>query len=301
MKPLIIATRKSPLALWQANWVADKLRQLGPQRKVELLPLTTSGDQASGKFLENGKGLFVKELEEALLNGRATIAVHSMKDVPATFPVGFGIAAICARGNPFDALVSPQYTSIETLPQHAKVGTASLRRQAQLLKFRPDLKIETIRGNVQTRLNKLHTEAFDAIILAAAGLERLDLDTHIRTQLTPPLMIPACGQGAIGVECNLTDQTLMAELANINCEQTYACVSAERVVNLALGGNCHVPVAIYCAPLSKNDFTLCIRVLNPHGDHCIETSVTGNHPQSLAERCIKILMDKGVKTLLDQF
>lgn len=301
MKPIIITTRKSPLALWQANEVARKLRELDPHLVIELLPLTTSGDQIQTRFVENGKGLFVKELEEALLDGRASLAVHSMKDVPIAFPEGLEIAAICKRASPFDAFVSPHYSTLAALPINAKVGTSSLRRQAQLLRLRPDLNVEPLRGNVQTRLNKLNSDGFDAIILAAAGLKRLNLGHVIRAELRPPAMLPACGQGAIGIECHKANTELKALLDKINCPLTQLCVNTERKVSIKLGGTCQTPIAIYCTPNSDQTLTLSARVLSPHGEQCIEFEETAimNDAPLLAEKCLADLLKKGAKALID--
>ncbi|MCX7116252.1 MAG: hydroxymethylbilane synthase [Gammaproteobacteria bacterium] len=303
MRQLTIATRNSPLALWQAHYVAAALKETCPQYDIKLLPIVTSGDRASKEnwAQHTGKGLFVKELEEALLEGRADLAVHSMKDLLAVFPEGLCLAAICERGNPFDALISPIASTIDELPQGANIGTASLRRQAQLRAYRPDLQLHPLRGNVQTRLTKLHAHEFDGIILAAAGLIRLGLEDMISTELTPPLMLPACGQGAVGIECRQSDHELLNILSKIHCPKTAACVNTERRVNALLGGHCHVPIAIFCTIPTPNTLQLNARVLSPDGSQCIEAEHKGSieHAADLADACAAELLKKGAKALLE--
>lgn len=246
-KHLIIATRKSPLALWQAHWVKAQLEQQYDALEVSLLPLTTTGDIRLEQSLASigGKGLFIKELEQALLEGRAHMAVHSMKDMPAALPEPFVLAAILERQDPRDALVAKEAVSIETLPQGAVVGTASFRRQSQLLALRPDLSIKMIRGNVGTRLRKLHGGEYDAIILAAAGLHRLGQHHCISAYLHPTAMLPAVGQGAMGIECLGADEAIRHCVSVLNHTPTVYCVTAERAMNKALNGSCHVPIGGY--------------------------------------------------------
>ncbi len=240
-----IATRQSQLALWQAEYVRDLLRTHHPGLQVELLPMTTRGDRILDAPLAKvgGKGLFVKELEHALLNGDADLAVHSMKDVPMEFPDGLGLAAMCRREDPRDALVSVHYPDLDTLPQGARVGTSSLRRQCQLRSLRPDLQIIDLRGNVNTRLQKLDAGDYDAIILAAAGLIRLGFSSRIRAFLPVDRMLPAVGQGAVGVECRLDDQIMIDLLQPLHDVDTGLRVQAERSMNLRLHGGCQVPIA----------------------------------------------------------
>ncbi|EPL6456850.1 MULTISPECIES: hydroxymethylbilane synthase [Providencia] len=242
-----IATRKSPLALWQAHFVKDKLEQLHPNLQVELVPMVTKGDIILDTPLAKvgGKGLFVKELELALLEGRADIAVHSMKDVPVEFPEGLGLVTICEREDPRDAFVSNQYDNIDALPKGSVVGTSSLRRQCQLRELRPDLVIRDLRGNVGTRLSKLDNGEYDAIILAVAGLKRLGLEARIRTALEPEQCLPAVGQGAVGIECRLDDAVTRDLLAALNDTDTSICVLAERAMNMRLEGGCQVPIGSY--------------------------------------------------------
>lgn len=299
---LRIATRESPLALWQANHIRDQLRIHWPHLQIELLPMRTSGDQFLKDKLQSlgGKGLFVKELEEALLEQRADLAVHSMKDVPAEFPDGLGLAAICVRDNPLDAFVSNQYATLDGLPLGATVGTASLRRQFQLLALRPDLQIKTLRGNIHTRLQKLQTEGFDAIILAAAGLERMGLQQHIREILSDDRMLPACGQGALGIECRLDDDKIIALMQPLNHALTATCVFAERRVNAQLGGNCHVPLAVYCKPLDDNQLVLRAKVADLQGQtvlHSKEISSIKNTNAS-ADAIAANLLAAGAERLL---
>jgi len=241
---LTIATRQSPLALWQAEHVAARLRdELGAS--VRLLPLSTRGDEVLDRSLSKigGKGLFVKELEVALEQGQADLAVHSLKDVPMELPAGFALAAVLEREDPSDALVSPRFASLESLPQGACVGTSSLRRQAQLLALRPDLRLEPLRGNLQTRLRKLDEGGYDAIVLASAGLKRLGLGERIRQPL--PQLIPCAGQGALGIEAFGDRRELVDALATLGHAPTWMACAAERAVSRALGGSCSVPLAAH--------------------------------------------------------
>ncbi len=242
--PIIIATRESRLALWQAEHVRDRLRdELG--LRAELLGMTTRGDQILDRALSKvgGKGLFVKELETALEQGEAHLAVHSLKDVPMDLPPGFVLAAVLEREDPRDAFVSPRYASLAELPQGAVVGTSSLRRAAQLIGWRPDLRIDALRGNLDTRLRKLDEGQYDAIVLAAAGLKRLGLATRIASVFAAEQMIPAAGQGALGIEVR-TDSTALREvLATMVHRPTWLAVHAERALSRSLGGSCSVPLA----------------------------------------------------------
>lgn len=254
---LKIATRQSPLALWQANFVKDRLEDLHPNLTVELVPMVTKGDVILDTPLAKigGKGLFVKELETALLEKRADIAVHSMKDVPMQFPEGLGLSVICKREDPRDAFVSNKYKSLDELPEGAVVGTSSLRRQCQLKQWRPDLDIRSLRGNVGTRLSKLDNGEYDAIILASAGLIRLGMPERIASFIETTQSLPAAGQGAVGIECRTDDiavQTLLAPLADA---ETTACVLAERAMNTHLQGGCQVPIGGY-ATLENNQIYL---------------------------------------------
>lgn len=244
---LRIATRKSLLALWQAEYVKAELERHHPGLRVELVPLTSRGDKILDVPLAKvgGKGLFVKELEQALLDGEADIAVHSMKDVPMEFPEGLGLAVICPREDARDAFVSNRFASLDELPAGSVVGTSSLRRQCQLLAKRPDLQVKFLRGNVQTRLQKLDDGEYDAIILAAAGLIRLQLQDRIRSAITPEFSLPAGGQGAVGIECRLDDSATRALIAPLHHSTTAEQVLAERAMNRRLQGGCQVPIACY--------------------------------------------------------
>ncbi|MCG8277875.1 hydroxymethylbilane synthase [Stenotrophomonas sp. NLF4-10] len=245
MNTLRIATRKSPLALWQSEHVADRLRRAHPGLGVELVPMSTRGDEVLDRSLAaiGGKGLFLKELELAMLRGEADCAVHSLKDVPMELDAPFALPAILQRADPADAFVSNRYATLDALPQGACVGTSSLRRQAQLRALRPDLQSRDLRGNVNTRLAKLDAGDYDAIILACAGLERLQLGARIADRLRAPQWLPAPAQAAVAVECRADANAVVALLAVLDDARTRPCVEAERAMNRALDGSCHVPVA----------------------------------------------------------
>lgn len=299
---LRIATRESPLALWQANFVKDALNQHHPALSVKLVPMTTRGDQILDSPLAKvgGKGLFVKELEKAMLDGRADIAVHSMKDVPMEFPEGLGLAVICEREDPADAFVSNDYRSLKELPQGARVGTSSFRRQCQLKEQRPDLEILDLRGNVGTRLGKLDSGGYDGIILAAAGLIRLGLAERIRERLAYELSLPAGGQGAVGIECRNDDLETLKLLDCLHHTQTAARVTAERAVNARLEGGCQVPIASF-AELEGDSLNL--RALVGAVDGSVIYRSERNGSQHDAERLgIEVaedLLKQGAKAILD--
>ncbi|MBT3504938.1 MAG: hydroxymethylbilane synthase [Piscirickettsiaceae bacterium] len=240
-----IATRKSPLAMWQAEFVRDRLLELHPDLEIELVKMTTQGDKILDTPLAKigGKGLFVKELEQGMLAGDADIAVHSMKDVPMHLPEGLHLPVICQREDPRDAFVSNTFSSLADLPAGSKVGTSSLRRECQLRTHRPDLEVLPLRGNVNTRLAKLDDGQFDAIILASAGLKRLGFEDRIREAMTPEQSLPAVGQGAVGIETRVDDVEINALLAPLRCPRTWIVVSAERAMNRRLAGGCQVPIA----------------------------------------------------------
>ena len=244
---LVIATRESRLALWQAHHVRDRLRELYPTCSVELLGMTTTGDQILDRSLSEigGKGLFTKELEVALLDGRADLAVHSLKDVPMSLPDGFELAAVMQREDPRDAFVSQHFSGLDALPQGARIGTSSLRRAAQLSEQRPDLQVLPLRGNLDTRLGKLDRGEYDAIVLAAAGLKRLGLAERIRELMPPTQSLPAPGQGALGIEIVAGRADLQRWLAPLAHPRTWLEVTAERSVSRALGGSCRIPLAAY--------------------------------------------------------
>ena len=275
-RTLKIATRKSPLALWQANFVKDRLEALHPDLQVELVPMSTQGDKILDTPLAKvgGKGLFVKELETAMLEGRADIAVHSMKDVPVEFPDGLGLHTICEREDPRDAFVSNHFNQIGELPQGAVVGTSSLRRQCQLRAARPDLVIRDLRGNVNTRLAKLDAGDYDAIILAAAGLKRLEMAHRIAAFIEPEQSLPANGQGAVGIECRLDDHELHALLAPLEHPETRIRVLTERAMNRALQGGCQVPIGAY-ALVQGEEVWLRGLVGSPDGARVIRDEIRG--------------------------
>jgi hydroxymethylbilane synthase len=302
IKSLKIATRNSPLALWQAHFIRNELIKLWPTLIVELVPMTTSGDTfLKDKLLAiGGKGLFVKELEEALLDGRADIAVHSMKDVPTYFPDGLSLPIICKRENPFDAFLSMHYQSLMELPEGAVIGTASLRRQAQLLNMRPDLIIKPLRGNIQTRIKHMEHGDFDAIILACAGLERMELTHLIKERLSLQNMLPACGQGALGIECRTDDEAVMHFIRPLSDTLSTICVSTERQVNAQLGGNCHVPLAVFCEETSNNLLLLRAKVLTSDGKTMLYEEQMGqqNDATTLANHCAEQLLQKGASRML---
>ncbi len=273
---LRIATRKSPLAMWQAEHIKARLEALHPGLLVELVTFTTQGDKILDVPLAKigGKGLFVKELEVAMLDGRADIAVHSMKDVPMEFPEGLELGIICERENPHDAFVSNTYKSIDELPQGAVVGTSSLRRQCQIQQQRPDLIIKSLRGNVQTRLSKLDAGEFDAIILAAAGLLRMEMHDRIASFIPAEQSLPAGGQGALGIEWRANDSAIHELLKPLHDDKTAACVLAERALNRRLQGGCQVPIAAY-AELDGNALSLRGLVGSVDGKTMLRTAQSG--------------------------
>lgn len=298
---LKIATRQSPLAMWQTEHVAARLRQAHPDLTLELVPLSTRGDEILDRSLSalGGKGLFLKELEEAMLDGRADLAVHSMKDVPMQVDEPFCIAAILRRADPFDAFVSNRYAALDDLPQGARVGTSSLRRQAQLRARRPDLQISDLRGNVNSRLRKLDDDQFDAIVLACAGLDRLGMHERIRQRLTAPDFLPAVAQGAIGVEIVSGRDDLYALLNGLNDDDTAVCVGTERAMNLALLGSCQVPIAGYCT-LDEDSLHLIGLVGRADDGHCIRASGYGSVRDSIAlgQRVAEDLLAQGARAML---
>lgn len=298
-----IATRKSPLAMWQAHYVKDALEQAHPGIQVELLPFVTKGDVILDTPLAKvgGKGLFVKELEVAMLEGKADIAVHSMKDVPMEFPEGLGLVTICEREDPRDAFVSNHYQNLDQLPDGAVVGTSSLRRQCQLKAKYPKLVIKDLRGNVNTRLRKLDEGEYDAIILAAAGLLRLEMADRIANYLAPELSLPAVGQGAVGIECRLDDEVTKALLAPLNHPETAIRVQAERAVNNTLEGGCQVPIGSY-AELTGDNIYLRALVGAPDGSKMLFREVTGPQAdaQQLGENLAHGLLDDGAREILQQ-
>jgi hydroxymethylbilane synthase len=296
-----IATRKSELALWQANFVAGKLEELPQVSEVTLVPLSTRGDEILDKSLQKigGKGLFIKELEVAMQAGTADIAVHSMKDVPAEMPRGFCIAAVLERASPADALVSANGCGFSDLPDGARIGSSSLRRQAQLLALRPDLRISPLRGNVATRLNKLDNGDYEAIILACAGLERLGLASRISQQFSPRQMLPAAGQGVIGIECVESRNELRELLAGLEHAKTCLTTAAERAVATTLGANCTSPVASF-ATIEGSTLTIDALVASIDGSRIIREQSTGpaDDAESVGTEVAETLLRQGAGDLL---
>jgi hydroxymethylbilane synthase len=298
-----LATRESALALWQTEHVAALLRATHPHLTVELVPMTTRGDQVLDQPLAKigGKGLFLKELEVAMLEGRADAAVHSMKDVPMALEPGFMLAAVLERADPFDAFVSNTHDTLQDLPAGARVGTSSLRRQAQVRALRPDLELLDLRGNVQTRLGRLDAGGYDAILLACAGLLRLGLGERIRSRLTALEWVPAVAQGAIGIECRDGDSATAALFAPLAHEHTTLCVSAERAMNLCLHGSCHVPVAGY-ATLSDDGQRLHLQGLvgEVASGRCVraEAEAPAGQADALGRQVAEALLAQGARAML---
>ncbi|WP_278386866.1 hydroxymethylbilane synthase [Stutzerimonas kunmingensis] len=296
-----IATRKSALALWQAEYVKSRLEASHPGLKVSLVPMVSRGDKLLDAPLAKigGKGLFVKELETALMENEADIAVHSMKDVPMEFPEGLGLYCICEREDPRDAFVSNHFDDLDALPPGSVVGTSSLRRQAQLLARRSDLKIQFLRGNVNTRLAKLDAGEYDAIILAAAGLIRLGFGERIRSSISVDESLPAGGQGAVGIECRTTDSELHALLECLNHAPTATRVVAERALNKRLNGGCQVPIACYAVLEGEQ---LWLRGLVGQPDGTVLLRAEGRAPAADAEalgvQVAKALLDQGAEQIL---
>lgn len=300
---LVIATRASRLALWQAEHVRDRLRTLYPACAVELLTLTTRGDQILDRTLSKvgGKGLFVKELENALLDGRADLAVHSLKDVPVDLQAPFELCAVLDRADPRDAFVSNRYATLTELPAGAVVGTSSLRRESQIRARYPELVVKPLRGNLDTRLGKLDKGEYDAIVLAAAGLDRLGLGARIRSLLDPADSLPAAGQGALGIEIRDDRDDMRGWLAPLISSATTACVQAERAVSRTLGGSCQVPLAAF-AELSGDTLSLRALVASTDGVRIVRTTRTGPaaDADALGVAAAQELLDGGAAAILQE-
>jgi hydroxymethylbilane synthase len=296
---LVIATRESQLALWQANFVSARLREAHPGLTVELHGMTTRGDRwLSSPLAEvGGKGLFIKELEEALASGTADIAVHSVKDVPAELPDGFAMPVIAYREDPRDVLVTRDGTTLAGLPAGARVGSSSLRRQAQLLARRPDLLVEPIRGNVGTRLRKLDDGEYDAVVLAAAGLARLGLAERASEYLATDVCLPAAGQGALGIECRSGDDGVLGLLEPLADPRVAACVSAERTVSAMLGADCTAPLAAHATPAGEG-VVLQSRLATTDGRRILEARGEGADPVAVGESVAASLMAQGAAEVL---
>ena len=300
---LKIATRKSPLALWQAEFVKSKLASLYPDLKIELVKMTTQGDQILNSPLSKigGKSLFIKELEVGMNEGRADIAVHSMKDVPYELPQGFEIGAILERENPFDAFVSNDYNTIEELPIGAKLGSCSLRRIVQIKAMRPDLEILDLRGNVNTRLKKLDDGEYDAIILACSGLSRLGFEDRIKQDLSPDESLPAVGQGALGIEIKVNDHKISSLIEPLSHKRTMTEVSAERALNATLQGGCSVAIGAF-ATSKGSELKLCGMVGNVNSGEIIRVEELGetSNPIDLGIRAANKLLSLGARELLNE-
>ncbi len=300
---LRIATRESPLAMWQAHAVQQQLQVHFPELQVELVPMTTQGDIILEKRLSEvgGKGLFVKELEYALLDGRADIAVHSMKDLPTEFPDGLILSAICEREDARDVFVSQSAKNIFDLPANAIIGTSSLRRQSQVLALRADVRLQTLRGNVGTRLAKLDAGQYDAIILAAAGLKRLGLAERISSYFTVEQLLPAAGQGAMGIECRSGDTRVLNYIKPLAHSVTTLCVQAERAVNARLQGGCSLPIAVY-ATIEQQQMSLSAVIASSDGQQLLRATATDvqQHWQVLADHVANQLFAQGAQDILDQ-
>lgn len=299
---LRIATRKSALAMWQAEHVKARLESLHPGLEVELLAMSTKGDKILDVPLAKigGKGLFVKELETAILENRADIAVHSMKDVPMEFPEGLGLPVISEREDPTDAFVSNKYANFDELPEGAVVGTSSLRRRCQISERRPDLKIDWLRGNVNTRLAKLDNEEYDAIILASSGLKRLGFNDRISCIIDDTISLPAAGQGALGIECRLADTEIIALIKPLIHKDSQTCVIAERAMNRRLEGGCQVPIGGY-AVLEGDQLFVRGLVGEPDGSHIIREEVRGpaDQAEQLGIKLAEALLEKGAGKILE--
>lgn len=303
-RQLVIATRESPLALQQSESIKALLQAVHPHLAIELLGITTQADKRLDVQLTEigGKGLFVKELEEALFDGRADIAVHSVKDVPMVLPPGLILPVISERVDPRDALVSNRYASLAQLPRGAVVGTSSLRRQTQLCRLRPDITLHPLRGNIHTRLKKLDEGEYDAIILAAAGLLRMSLGSRIRDYLSVDAILPSAGQGALGIECRENDTAVQALITPLNHVKTRDAIVAERALCRRLGGGCKVPIAAY-ATVYRDELTLHGLVASANGMRIARAHLTGlaDHAESIGTRVAEVLLQQGAENILQEF
>ena len=301
---LVVATRQSKLALWQAEHVAALLRAAHPELRVELLPMSTKGDQIQDRSLAaiGGKGLFIKELETALEDGRAHLAVHSMKDMPTELPPGMTLAAMLSRADPRDALIARRARSLGDLPHGARLGTSSLRRRAQLLALRPDLEIRTLRGNVDTRLKRLDEGELDAIVLAAAGLERLGLAARISALLDPSVSLPAVGQGIIGIECRSDDAATCEAVRALDDAAAHAAIRAERAFARRLGGSCQSPIAGFAELGAGDRLSLRGLVAEPDGSKVFQDSLAGEaaRAEELGVRLAERMLEAGAGELLER-
>ncbi len=301
METLRIGTRGSQLALWQANWIRDQILAQHPSLQIELVIIKTQGDKIVDRPLSaiGGKGLFVKELETAMMEHQTDMAVHSMKDVPAILPAGLEISIITKRENAFDGLISSEVSSLKELPQNAVIGTSSLRRAAQLKAFRSDLQIKNLRGNVDTRLKKVLNHEYDAAIMAVAGMKRLGLSEHIRQSIPFSIMLPAIAQGAIGIETRIGDEKTLSYLHHLHDSDTADCLRAERTLLKALEGNCQIPLAGHCVVV-QDQLHLTALVANPDGSQVIRREATSTRPDAeyLGKSIAQQILDDGGKEIL---
>ncbi|MED3660968.1 hydroxymethylbilane synthase [Ureibacillus sp. FSL K6-8385] len=302
MRKIVVGSRRSKLALTQTKWFINECKKAGMPFEFEIKEIVTKGDRILDVQLSKvgGKGLFVKEIEKALLDKEIDFAVHSMKDMPAILPEGLTIGCIPKREDPRDALISKNHVKFNDLPEGAVVGTSSLRRSAQLLQVRPDLEIKWIRGNIDTRLKKLETEGFDAIILAAAGLNRMGWSRDVVTEyLDVDICLPAVAQGALGIECRSDDDELLTELAKLTDEHTKQAVIAERAFLAAMDGGCQVPIAGY-ATVNGNEITMTGLVASPDGSICYKETVKGTDPEETGRKLARILTEQGAYDLIER-
>lgn len=303
MRKIIVGSRRSKLALTQSNWVIDQLRKLDLPFEFELKEIVTKGDRILDVTLSKvgGKGLFVKEIEQAMLNGEIDMAVHSMKDMPAVLPEGLMIGCIPSREDHRDVLISNDNLTLAELPEGAVVGTSSLRRSAQLLAKRPDLKIKWIRGNVDTRIQKLKDEDYDAIVLAAAGLSRLGWKKEVVSDfIDENVCIPAVGQGALSIECRSDDQELLDLLSKLTCKDTEEAVRAERVFLKEMEGGCQVPIAGYASKNEEGNLDFHALVASPDGKTIYREKLQGNNPEELGKQAAERLTERGAKKLIEK-
>lgn len=303
MCKIIVGSRRSKLAMTQTNWVIDQLKKIGAPFTFDLKEIVTKGDEILNVTLSKvgGKGLFVKEIEQAMLNKEIDIAVHSMKDMPAVLPDGLVIGTIPEREDPRDVLISKENRSLRDLPAGAIVGTSSLRRKAQILNIRPDLEIKWIRGNIDTRLKKLETEEYDAIILAAAGLSRMGWQAEVVSEyLEPSDCIPAVGQGALAIECRKDDEEILQWLAKLNCPKTNRAVQAERAFLNKIGGSCQVPVGGYAVINDEDDVVLNAFVASGNGKTIFKETVVGKDAVAVGEKAGERLMERGAGKLINE-
>lgn len=303
MRKIIIGSRRSKLALTQTNWVKEQLEKMGAPFEFEVKEIVTKGDRILDVTLSKvgGKGLFVKEIEQAMFAGEIDMAVHSMKDMPAILPEGLVIGCVPEREDPRDALISKGAMTLRDLPKGAIVGTSSLRRSAQVLAARPDLEIKWIRGNIHTRIEKLNTENYDAIILAAAGLSRMGLEQDLVTEFfEPETCLPAIGQGALAIECREDDRELLDQLAKLDCMETKRTVEAERVFLAKMEGGCQVPIAGFATLNPQGEIELTALVASPEGDIVFKEKVTGKDPRVVGEEAGERMIARGAKKLIDQ-